>query len=127
MMNKPKENEMNELQNTPPYSESNFWDKLKKFAKVAGKEVIEKALFLYYAAQQPATPLWAKTTIYGALAYFISPIDMLPDLTPLLGYTDDLSILAAALVTVASYITDEVKQQARDKMQTWFGSAEVKE
>lgn len=127
MMNKPKENEMNELQNTPPYSESNFWDKLKKFAKVAGKEVIEKALFLYYAAKQPNTPLWAKTTIYGALAYFISPIDMLPDLTPLLGYTDDLSILAAALVTVASYITDEVKQQARDKMQTWFGSAEVKE
>ena len=126
-MNKPKENEMNELQNTPPYSESNFWDKLKKFAKVAGKEVIEKALFLYYAAKQPNTPLWAKTTIYGALAYFISPIDMLPDLTPLLGYTDDLSILAAALVTVASYITDEVKQQARDKMQTWFGSAEVKE
>lgn len=118
---------MNELQNTPPYSESNFWDKLKKFAKVAGKEVIEKALFLYYAAKQPNTPLWAKTTIYGALAYFISPIDMLPDLTPLLGYTDDLSILAAALVTVASYITDEVKQQARDKMQTWFGSAEVKE
>ena len=124
-MNKPKENEMNELQNTPPYSESNFWDKLKKFAKVAGKEVIEKALFLYYAAKQPNTPLWAKTTIYGALAYFISPIDMLPDLTPLLGYTDDLSILAAALVTVASYITDEVKQQARDKMQTWFGPSTI--
>lgn len=118
---------MNELQKTPPYSEGNFWDKLKKFAKVAGKEVIEKALFLYYAAKQPNTPLWAKTTIYGALAYFISPIDMLPDLTPLLGYTDDLSILAAALVTVASYITDEVKQQAKDKMQTWFGNAEVKE
>lgn len=116
---------MNELQNTPPYSESNFWDKLKKFAKVAGKEVIEKALFLYYAAKQPNTPLWAKTTIYGALAYFISPIDMLPDLTPLLGYTDDLSILAAALVTVASYITDEVKQQARDKMQTWFGPSTI--
>ena len=126
-MIKPKENEMNELQNTPPYSESNFWDKLKKFAKVAGKEVIEKALFLYYAAKQPNTPLWAKTAMYGALAYFISPIDMLPDLTPLLGYTDDLSILAAALVTVASYITDEVKQQARDKMQTWFGSPELKE
>ena len=50
---------------------------------------------------------------------------MLPDLTPLLGYTDDLSILAAALVTVASYITDEVKQQARDKMQTWFGPSTI--
>jgi uncharacterized membrane protein YkvA (DUF1232 family) len=118
---------MNELQKTPPYKEKNFWAKIKKFAKVAGKEVIEKALFLYYAAKQPNTPLWAKTTIYGALAYFISPIDMLPDLTPILGYTDDLSILAAALVTVASYITDEVKLEAKNKMQTWFGSTEVKE
>ncbi len=118
---------MNELENTTPYSEKNFWEKIKTFAKTAGKEVIEKALFLYYAAQQPATPLWAKTAIYGSLAYFISPLDAIPDLTPMLGYSDDLGILAAALVTVASYITDEVKQQAKNKMQTWFGSTDVKE
>lgn len=118
---------MSETQETSPYSENNFWTKIKTFAKTAGKEVIEKALFLYYAAQQPATPLWAKTAIYGALAYFISPLDAIPDLTPMLGYSDDLGILAAALVTVASYITDEVKQQAKNKMQTWFGSTDVKE
>jgi uncharacterized membrane protein YkvA (DUF1232 family) len=117
---------MSDVQDPSQYSESSFWTKVKKFAKTAGKEVIEKALFLYYAAQQPSTPLWAKTTIYGALAYFISPIDALPDLTPVLGYTDDLGILAAALVTVATYITDEVKQKAKDRMQTWFGSTELK-
>jgi uncharacterized membrane protein YkvA (DUF1232 family) len=55
-----------------------------------GREVIEKALWLYYAAQQPNTPLWAKTAIYGALGYFISPIDAIPDITPVIGYADDL-------------------------------------
>ena len=50
------------------YSDSGFWDKVKKFARTAGKEVIEKALWLYYAAQRPETPKWAKTAIYGALA-----------------------------------------------------------
>ena len=79
------------------YSDSSFWDKVKKFALTAGKEVIEKALWLYYAAQRPETPKWAKTAIYGALAYFISPIDAIPDITPLVGFTDDLGALAAAI------------------------------
>ena len=51
------------------FSENNFWDKVVNFAKAAGKEVIEKALWLYYAAQNPNTPTWAKVTIYGALGY----------------------------------------------------------
>ncbi len=51
------------------YSDDNFWNKVVKFAKKAGKDVIEKALLLYYAAQSPQTPVWAKTTIYGALGY----------------------------------------------------------
>ena len=71
------------------YTEDSFWDKVVKFAKTAGREVIEKALWLYYAAQQPNTPLWAKTAIYGALGYFISPIDAIPDITPVIGYADD--------------------------------------
>lgn len=104
----------------PDFSEKSFGEKLKGYAWVAGKEVIEKSLFLYYSAQQPATPTWAKSVIYGALAYFISPIDALPDLTPVLGYTDDLGVLATALVTVAVYVTDDVKQQAREKMKKWF-------
>ena len=105
------------------YSESRFWDKLKKYARVAGSEVIEKALWLFYAAQRPETPVWAKTVIYGALAYFILPTDAIPDLVPLAGYTDDLGALAAAIGMVTLYISDEVKEKARQKMQAWFGAA----
>lgn len=103
------------------FSEQGFWDKLKNFAVKAGSEVVEKALCLYYAAQQPSTPAWAKTVIYGALAYFILPIDAIPDFIPIAGYTDDLGALATAIVTVSMYVTEDVKEQARLKKQQWFG------
>ena len=105
----------------PEFQEEHLWTKLKNFALSAGKDVVEKALCLYYAAQRPDTPLWAKTVIYGALTYFITPIDAVPDITPVLGYSDDLGVLVSAVLTVAMYVTDDVKQQARAKLQTWFG------
>lgn len=103
------------------YSETGFWDKLKHYALAAGKELVEKALWLYYAAQNPSTPTWAKSVMYGALGYFILPLDAIPDITPLIGYSDDLGVLAAALAAVSMYITDEVKQQAQQKLAAWFG------
>ncbi|MDP2031143.1 MAG: YkvA family protein [Thiobacillus sp.] len=103
------------------YSETGFWEKLKNFALAAGSELVEKALWLYYAAQRSETPVWAKTIIFGALAYFISPIDAIPDAIPIVGFSDDLGAIAAAIGMVSLYITDEVKGQASQKMQDWFG------
>jgi uncharacterized membrane protein YkvA (DUF1232 family) len=103
------------------YSEAGFRDKVKTYGKKAGREVVEKALWLFYAAKAPDTPKWAKTAIYGALAYFIFPLDAIPDFAPLVGYTDDLGVLVAALGTVASYITDDIKRQASDRLVEWFG------
>lgn len=104
------------------YSEKGLWEKLKQVAVQAGKDVVEKVLMLYFAAQRPETPIWAKTVIYSALAYFILPTDAIPDFTPFVGYADDVSTIAAALVTVAMCITPEVKQSAKQKLQDWFGS-----
>ncbi len=103
------------------FTDSGFWNKIKLFSRQAGREVIERALWLYYAAQQPNTPKWAKSVIYGALAYFVLPLDAIPDLTPLVGFTDDLGALAAALTMVTLYIDDEVKPLAADKLTLWFG------
>ena len=102
------------------YSDEGFWAKVASFAKVAGKELIEKALWLYYAAQDPATPAWAKGIVYGALGYFVLPIDAIPDIAPVIGYTDDLGVLAAAVVAIPAYITKEVKAKAEQKMKDWF-------
>lgn len=106
---------------TDRFDENGFWAKLSKFAKKAGREVVEKALWLFYAAQEPGTPMWAKTVIYSALAYFILPVDAIPDLAPVVGFTDDLSVLAAAVASVAMYITSDVKAKAARKMTDWFG------
>ena len=103
------------------YSENGFWQKLIGYAVNAGREVVEIALKLFYALQAPQTPLWAKTVIYGALGYFINVFDAIPDVTPAVGYGDDLGVLVAALATVATYVTAEVEEQAMRKANDWFG------
>ena len=103
------------------FSDERFWDKIKNFAKAAGESVLEPAFKLYYAATDPDTPIWAKTVIYGALGYFISPIDVIPDIMPAVGYTDDLGVLAAAIATVAAYIKPEHVEKAKEKVKQWFG------
>ncbi|MCE8017811.1 DUF1232 domain-containing protein [Halomonas sp. MCCC 1A17488] len=107
--------------NAAHYSEESFWDKVSHSARQAGRKTLEPALKMYYSAQDPSTPLWAKTAIYGALGYFISPIDAIPDLTPLLGYTDDMGVLAGALAIVAAKINDKHREQARATLARWFG------
>ncbi|HEY9626313.1 MAG TPA: YkvA family protein [Coleofasciculaceae cyanobacterium] len=108
-----------EAQGSAP--DQDLWQKLKGFASTAGKEVIEKALILFYAAQRPETPLWAKTVIYSALAYFVLPTDAIPDFIPVTGYADDLATLVTALGAVALCITPEVKDAAKQKVNDWFG------
>ena len=103
------------------FSEQGFWSKLKLYARSAGKEVVEKALLLYYAAQEEKAPAWAKATIAGALGYFIVPLDAIADLTPAVGYADDLGVLALAIAAVATYINDDVREKAASKLQDWFG------
>ena len=104
------------------YSEKGLWAKLRHYAKSAGLAVVEKVLLLYYASQEDSVPLWAKTTMLGALGYFISPIDAIPDLTPVLGYSDDLSILILAISVVAMHINDDARRKARAKLGDWFDS-----
>jgi uncharacterized membrane protein YkvA (DUF1232 family) len=102
------------------YSNDSLWYKFEHYAKAAGLEVVEKALYLYFALQNTNTPAWAKMVIFGALGYFISPVDAIPDFMPPIGYTDDLGVLAMALITVSMYIDDEVKQKAKAKLSDWF-------
>ncbi len=103
------------------YSENNYWNKVKTVAKIAGTEVIDKALQLYYAMQAPTTPAMAKAVIIGSLGYFISPVDAIPDVLIGIGYVDDLAVLSAAVATVGTSITDEIKTKAEVKLTEWFG------
>jgi uncharacterized membrane protein YkvA (DUF1232 family) len=103
------------------FSEESFWNKLRSFAKQAGREVVEKSLTLYYVGIDPAVPTWAKGVIAAALGYFIVPLDAIPDLAPFVGYADDLGAISMALAAIASSVTDQHVQQAKTKTEEWFG------
>ena len=88
-----------------------FWKKAGRVA--AGLPFAEDLLAAYYCAFDQATPLQVKAVLVGALAYFVLPIDFLPDLLPLIGFTDDAAVLFAALRLVAGNIRPEHRAAAR--------------
>lgn len=104
------------------FSEVKLWSKLKNHARQAGLKTVYTSLLLFYAYKRSDTPAWAKRVILGVLGYFISPIDAIPDLTPLIGYTDDIGVLSLGLVMIACYINEEVKTNARTQLDKWFGN-----
>lgn len=104
------------------YSESGLWKKVKSVAKKAGIKTIYMVLLLHYVLKSPDVPLEDKAKIYGALGYFILPIDLIPDFIPAVGYSDDVAALAFALHAVWKNVTPEIKEQAQRKLREWFGS-----
>jgi uncharacterized membrane protein YkvA (DUF1232 family) len=103
------------------YSEPKFAGKLAKVAKSAGRMMVYAALLLYYVLKSPSVKKGDKTTIIGALGYFILPLDILPDFIPMVGFTDDLSAILLALHAVWKNITPEIKAMAAAKASELFG------
>lgn len=103
------------------YSDESFWEKIAASAVKAGKEIVDKALVLYYCLQDDDTAAWARGTIMGALGYLILPADAVPDILPGAGYTDDLAVLAVAFALVLAHIKPEHRHMAKEKMKEWFG------
>ena len=78
------------------------------------------ALLLYYMLVDEAVDLKSKVTIVAALGYFILPFDIIPDLLPVIGFTDDLSVLMFALSVVKGKINETHRLKARNTMELWF-------
>ncbi|HEY0329063.1 MAG TPA: YkvA family protein [Rhodopseudomonas sp.] len=91
-----------------------FWQKLKHLA--VRLPFAEDLLAAYYCAFDRKTPRHVQAALLGAIAYFILPFDFIPDMLPLLGFTDDAAILATAIRMVASHITPEHRAAARAAM-----------
>jgi len=88
-----------------------FWIKLKK---VVGKlPFAEDLLAAYYCAFDRQTPRHVQAALLGAIAYFILPFDFIPDMLPVLGFTDDAAILATAIRLVSAHILPEHREAAR--------------
>ena len=88
-----------------------FWSKLKRVA--VRLPFAEDLLAAYYCAFDKETPRHVQAALLGAVAYFILPFDFVPDMLPVLGFTDDAAVLATAIRMVASHITDDHRKAAR--------------
>jgi uncharacterized membrane protein YkvA (DUF1232 family) len=109
------------------YSDKSLWEKIKRFSKEAGQKVIYAVLLLYYAMINKKVSVKSKILIIASLGYFIMPTDAVFDLTPLIGYSDDLGVLLFTLKQISSVITPEIKEIARKKMTEWFSEVNEKE
>ncbi|NJM48416.1 MAG: DUF1232 domain-containing protein [Alkalinema sp. RU_4_3] len=93
----------------------NFLSDVRRFV---GKVPFTKdAVSMYFCMIDANTPLIAKATIAGALAYFIAPVDGILDIVPFLGFTDDATVIAAAFAAVNANINDEHRRQAAEFFQ----------
>ena len=104
------------------YSEPGLWGKISKVAQKAGIKVIYLALLFYYVLKSNTVSKKDKSLIYGALGYFILPVDLIPDAIPMVGFSDDLAALIAVYVAMKRSITPEIEFQAKDRLQRWFPS-----
>jgi uncharacterized membrane protein YkvA (DUF1232 family) len=100
-----------------------FWIKLKRV--VAKLPFAEDLLAAYYCAFDKETPRHVQASLLGAIAYFVLPFDFVPDMLPVLGFTDDAAVLATAIRMVAAHITPEHRAAARAALKRGVETSEV--
>ena len=91
-----------------------FWRKLRALA--ARLPFAEDLIAAHYCACDHQTPVHVKAALIGAIAYFVLPADVIPDVLPIVGYTDDAAMLAAAIRLVAQHITPDHREAARQTL-----------
>ena len=91
-----------------------FWRKLR--AVLAHVPFAEDLLAAYYCAFDRNTPIQVKGTLVAAIAYFVLPFDAIPDMLPMIGFTDDAAVLATAIRLVASHMTPAHREAAQEKL-----------
>src|SRR5713226_2314399 len=105
------------------YADETFWEKLSKHSAQAGPQLVHKALVLYYTMNNSKTPNRVKASIMGALAYFIVPLDAVPDAIIGVGYLDDLGVIAWAYDTTFNHINEAALKDANRAWTKLVGSA----
>ena len=94
--------------------EQRFWRKVRRV--LVRIPFAEDLLAAYFCAIDRNTPTYVRGILFGAVAYFVLPADMIPDLLGPLGFGDDASVIAAALTAVGSHLRPEHRAQARDRL-----------
>jgi uncharacterized membrane protein YkvA (DUF1232 family) len=92
-----------------------FWPKLTR--SLSYLPFADKIAAAYYCAMDPATPFKVRATLLGALAYFILPFDLIPDVILGLGFTDDMAVLVTAFTLIRNHISQEHLDRGRETVE----------
>ena len=101
------------------------WGRISRHSSEIGQQTAYALMLMYYAFRSKRIPLYARSIVFGTFGYFLAVFDTVPDLIPLIGYTDDLGVLSFGLVTIAAYINDDVRIQARKAVRRVFPTMDL--
>ena len=93
---------------------------LRKVLVRAGRTIAQPALEAFEMVISASTPPQVRVTMLAALTYLLMPMDLVPDLIPVAGFSDDLVALTAVISLWNSYITTDIRNKARQKLDKWF-------
>lgn len=90
-------------------------------AKKIGRELVVHGFKLWFVIQSPSTPAKIKVPLIAALVYLGCPVDAVPDVLPIVGFSDDAAVVAGALAAAHLYITDDIAAQAHAQADAILG------
>ena len=109
------------MENTSNFNLPMLWEKIKDNAKRLGRFTTRQALLMYYVMKSDETPTSAKAIVYGALAYLILPVNLISSKRhPILGWADEIAVIAIAYRKIKQHITPAMEQQAEVTLDKWF-------
>jgi len=100
---------------------------MKKYLSNLGAKGVYEATQLFYTFQSPSTPTGIKILIGGGFVYLFSPIDLIPDVIPVVGWADDIFMIAKAYLLSANHVDDEIRVRAMEFVEKIFGKKAVEE
>jgi len=102
------------------FDEIQLFDKLGVVGKKIGSKVVFYVIIMAILIADKKIPLKVRLVFMAALGYLILPTDLVADLLPAIGFTDDIAFLSFAISNAREYITPEVKDKAKEKMGQWI-------
>ncbi len=98
------------------------------FAKIRhwARRVKRDGVILWFTCRDPRTPWWLKAMAFGVVAYVFSPIDLVPDFIPVLGYLDDVILLPVLIWLIVRWLPDHIAQDSRQRADAWLEARQAK-
>ncbi|MDG2081875.1 MAG: YkvA family protein [Bacteroidales bacterium] len=102
------------------YDESELKSFLRSYGKKLGNTVVLYALIILTLISDSRVPLKLRVMLTASAGYLLLPADLISDFLPIIGFTDDIAFLTYVMSSANDYITPEVKEEARGKMNRWL-------